>query len=61
MKAEILANFQICISVPLRYLVGDKKRGYALCYCPLRSSHRRNSAKKGVLRNFAKFMGKHLC
>ena len=26
-----------------------------------RSSHRRFSVKKGVLRNFTKFMGKHLC
>ena len=26
-----------------------------------RSSHRRCSIKKGVLRNFAKFTGKHLC
>ena len=26
-----------------------------------RSSHRRFSVKKGVLRNFAKFTGKHLC
>ena len=27
----------------------------------LRSSHRRCSVKKGVLRNFPKFTGKHLC
>ena len=26
-----------------------------------RSSHRRCSARKGVLKNFAKFIGKHLC
>ena len=26
-----------------------------------RSSHRRSSVKKGVLKNFAKFKGKHLC
>ena len=26
-----------------------------------RSSHRRYSVRKGVLRNFAKFTGKHLC
>ena len=26
-----------------------------------RSSHRRCSVKKGVLRNYAKFTGKHLC
>ena len=27
----------------------------------LRSNHRRCSLKKGVLKNFAKFTGKHLC
>ena len=27
----------------------------------IRSSHRRCSVEKGVLRNFAKFTGKHLC
>ena len=27
----------------------------------LKSSHQRCSVKKGVLRNFAKFTGKHLC
>ena len=26
-----------------------------------RNSHRRCSVKKGVLKNFAKFTGKHLC
>ena len=30
-------------------------------YSSIRSSHRRCSVKKGVLRNFAKFTGKHLC
>ena len=28
---------------------------------PYKSSHRRFSVRKGVLRNFAKFTGKHLC
>ena len=28
---------------------------------PVRSSHRRCSVRKGVLGNFAKFIGKHLC
>ena len=28
---------------------------------PPRSSHQRCSMKKGVLRNFTKFTGKHLC
>ena len=32
-----------------------------LCINFLRSSHRRCSVKKGVLRNFANFTGKHLC
>ena len=30
-------------------------------YNVLLSSHRRCSVKKGVLKNFAKFTGKHLC
>ena len=29
--------------------------------CTDRSSHQRCSMKKGALRNFAKFAGKHLC
>ena len=29
--------------------------------CRSRSSHRRCSVKKGILRNFAKFTGKHMC
>ena len=29
--------------------------------CSARSTHHRCSTKKGVLRNFAKFTGKHLC
>ena len=33
-----------------------------LLLCPfLRSSHQRCSIRKGVLRNFTKFTGKHLC
>ena len=32
-----------------------------LTHSRIRSSHRRRSVKKGVLRNFAKFTGKHLC
>ena len=34
---------------------------YFLWHWYLRSSHRRCSVKKGVIRNFAKFTGKHLC
>ena len=30
-------------------------------YSTNRSSHRRRSVRKGVLRNFVKFIGKHLC
>ena len=45
-------------------------RGFELVTCEFelallnfnsKSSHRRCSVKKGVLRNFAKFTGKHLC
>ena len=32
-----------------------------LCFMCVRSSHQRCSTKKGALRNFAKFIGKHLC
>ena len=32
-----------------------------LFFFNLRSNHRRYSVRKGVLRNFAKFTGKHLC
>ena len=31
------------------------------CHDLTRSSHRKCSVKRGVLRNFAKFAGKHLC
>ena len=34
-----------------------KSQNWATC----RSSHRRCSVRKGVLRNFTKFAGKHLC
>ena len=34
---------------------------FIVSVCLYRSSHRRYSVKKGVLRNFAKFTGKHLC
>ena len=39
-----------------------ERRKALLWRCVLnRSSHQRCSVKKGVLRNFAKFIGKHLC
>ena len=34
---------------------------HELSGCRYRSNHRRCFVKKGVLRNFAKFTGKHLC
>ena len=44
----------------------DKKKkelytAIPLYRCKSRSNHRRCSVKNGVLRNFAKFAGKHLC
>ena len=35
----------------------NTRKGYLIC----RSSHPRCSVKKGVLKHFAKFTGKHLC
>ena len=46
MKTKILADFQICISVPLRHF---------------RSSRPEVFCMKGVHRNFAKFTEKRLC
>ena len=46
------------------WIVSKPKRWYFLSArkkCPLRSSHRRCSIKKGVLKNFANITGKHLC
>ena len=46
-------------------LDGDKKFGndskFKILTATIRSSHQRCSMKKGVLRNFTKFTGKHLC
>ena len=39
----------------------DGKIRNALCFEIIRSSHHRCSVKKDVLRNFTKFIGKHLC
>ena len=36
-------------------------RSFETTFTTIRSSHQRCSMKKGVLRNFAKFTGKHLC
>ena len=35
--------------------------GFVISDSQYRSSHRRCSVRKGVLRNFVKFTGKHLC
>ena len=44
-------------------LKGLTQKNWRLQYCRLclRSSHQKCSLKKGVLENFAKFIGKHLC
>ena len=53
---------------PLSYSVNAAKGDVYLYFANFsvnerhnRSSHQRCSGKKGVLRNFAKFTGKHLC
>ena len=46
------SNFVLCYSYPFIVLYP---------YRNFRSSHQRCSIIKGVLRNFAKFTGKHLC
>ena len=42
-------------------IFNDSLKRLFCVFCMDRSSHRRCSVKKGVLRNFAKFTGKHLC
>ena len=42
------------------YCFSSKCQSY-LVEAKVRSSHRRCSIRKGVLRNFAKFTGKHMC
>ena len=42
-------------------MVSPNKRVWGLSFTMDRSSHQRCSVKKDVLRNFAKFIGKHLC
>ena len=42
------------VSVPFQLI-------YYVSFFPYRSSDQKCSVKKGVLRNFAKFTGKHLC
>ena len=40
---------------------GTLERFYKTLHSKFRSSHRRCSIKNGVLKYFAKFIGKHLC
>ena len=50
-------NCKVILYQPVT-LVDDGKAGFTISN---RSSHQRCSVKKSVLRNFAKFTGKHLC
>ena len=55
-------NFQDCVN-PLcscRLLVEFSSHFFLHCY-QFRSSHRKSSVRKSVLRNFTKFTRKHLC
>ena len=64
MKTKILADFQICISVPLRSLRKYKKEmnpNINQISTNVRSSHWRCSITKGVLKNLVNFTGKQLC
>ena len=51
MNQDILDGFEDCFSSELTLEE----------YITFKSSHQRCSVKKGVLKNFAKFTGKHLC
>ena len=44
----------------MKQRIKNNKCTFYLCYS-LRSNHQRCSVEKGVLRNFTKFTGKHLC
>ena len=60
-------NNRYCLPRIPSYLFGTKCHIYSKTSCQVksektfRSSHRRCSVRKGVLRTFAKFTGKHLC
>ena len=56
-----------CLQKPTTYVIfsktkmpGNETVNHVILYQNNRSSHRRCSVRKGVLRNFAKFTGKHL-
>ena len=48
----------VCQLIEKNLLFGNRS---LICFLLCRSSHQRSSIKKGVLRNFTKFTGKHLC
>ena len=49
------------IILTCNYLLGNYLLGVIILWTQNRSTHRRCSVRKSVLRNFAKFTGKHLC
>ena len=49
------------IQKKIRSLVGDSTRIKLISIMSFRSSHQRYSIQKGILKNFTKFPGKHLC
>ena len=64
--AKVIKNFKVCFG-PLLFIkilktaqLLSKHFHFGLSLC-IRSSHWRCSVRRGVLRNFAKFTGKHLC
>ena len=58
--AVLLRNFMY-YSFPALAAESNNRRAHRPSKSQHRSSHRRCSVKKGVLRNFVKFTGKHLC
>ena len=59
---KILINFWVDLSPDgNRKLLVSRKFDSKIILSIRRSSHRRCSVRKGILRNFTKFTGKHLC
>ena len=50
-------NLRKALLLHFKYFPISKKK----CFTNNRSSHQKCSMKKGVLKNFTKFTGKHLC
>ena len=62
--SSIRGTFSFCLSQIVREEVGLSNRYWNLnihVWHKTRSSRQRCSVRKGILRNFAKFTGKHLC